>query len=243
MPGERYLWNEQSTAGASRVSLISYAGFDHTPYAALSGMGKELTIARKPAPGTKQRLLAVASRLFSQHGVRSVGMQQIVNEAGIGKSLFYREFASKDDLVAAWLRNSRQEWARMADEVTAPYESDPVRQLLVLIEFVCDGVQNDDYHGCIFYNTLSEFRDLAHPGRQEAVEHLKCLRERLERHAAAAGSADPRGLADKLILIVGGVCVNGVAFGPNGPADHALSAAETIIRRYCAAEAALPAAG
>jgi AcrR family transcriptional regulator len=184
--------------------------------------------------------LAVASQLFTEHGVRSVGLQQIVDETGLGKSLFYREFASKDDLVAAWLREGRETWAGMADAATQPYDGDPERQLLALIEFVRDSVRRDDFHGCIFYNTLSEFRDLAHPARREAVAHLECLRERLERHSRAAGASDPQGLADTLILIVGGVFVNGVAFGPNGPADHAMAAAEAIIRQACASPAVTP---
>src|SRR2546423_11712038 len=71
---------------------------------------EEWTVARRPAPGTRERILAVASRLFSQNGVRAVGMQQVVDESGLGKSLLYREFPSKDDLVVAWLHEMRAVW-------------------------------------------------------------------------------------------------------------------------------------
>ena len=97
-------------------------------------------MARRQAPGTRERILAVAARLFSRHGVRAVGMQQLVDETGLGKSLVYREFASKDDLVAAWLRDNDQAWVKLADAATAPYEGDPARQLLALVEFVYDSV-------------------------------------------------------------------------------------------------------
>ncbi|HET9566103.1 MAG TPA: hypothetical protein VFP27_16770 [Mycobacterium sp.] len=44
-------------------------------------------MARRQAPGTKQRILVVAARLFGRHGVRSVGMQQLVDETLLKHSL------------------------------------------------------------------------------------------------------------------------------------------------------------
>jgi AcrR family transcriptional regulator len=197
-------------------------------------------VARKPAPDTRDRILAVAARLFNEHGVRAVGMQQIVDETGLGKSLFYREFTSKDGLVAAWLRRGREQWAQAADMAVEPFGDDPEQQLLALISFVRESIRRDDFYGCIFYTTLSEFREIGHPGRQEAMAHLNGLRERLERLAKAAEISDPRGLADTLMLIVGGVFVNGVAFGgAEGPGDHAVAAAEAIIRQAAGKPATL----
>lgn len=195
-------------------------------------------MARRQAPGTKERILAVASRLFSRHGVRAVGMQQLVDETGLGKSLVYREFAGKDDLVAAWLRDNDQAWVKLADAATAPHEGDPARQLLALVEFVYDSVRADEFYGCIFYNTLSEFRDPSHPGRQAALEHLDRLRRMLRRFGRAAGAADPKGLADSLLLVIGGTLINGVAFGGVGPAEQAIPVAEAIIQRAITGNAA-----
>ena len=64
-------------------------------------------MARTPAPGTRERILGVASRLFYDNGVRAVGMNRIITEAGTGKNLLYQHFPAKSDLVAAYLDRAR----------------------------------------------------------------------------------------------------------------------------------------
>nr|MBP8252566.1 helix-turn-helix transcriptional regulator [Herpetosiphon sp.] len=54
----------------------------------------------------KDTLFATAARLFYQHGYRAVGVDLIAAESGIGKMTLYRHFASKDDLIVAFLRQS-----------------------------------------------------------------------------------------------------------------------------------------
>jgi AcrR family transcriptional regulator len=189
-------------------------------------------MARTPAPGTRRRILNAASRLFGEHGVRAVGMQQVIDETGVGKNLLYREFASKDDLVAAWLQESDALWWKQAESVTAPYAGDPVRQILALMEFFHESVGDPDFHGCIYYNTSSEFRDPDHPGRREAVAHLRRLRDWLRDLGAAARADDPEDLADALMLVIGGALSNGEVLGAAGPARVTIATADAIIRQY-----------
>lgn len=195
-------------------------------------------MARTPTPGVRQRILETASRLFGEHGVRAVGMQQLIDETGVGKSLLYREFPSKDDLVAAWMQESDAQWWRMAQQVVEPHAGDPVRQMLALIEFFYESARDPAFHGCIYYNTSSEFRDAAHPGRQEAVAHLRRVRGLMRDLSVQAEVADPNGLADSMMLIIAGLLANAEALGDGGPARVALRTAETVIRQYLPAPVA-----
>ncbi|MEW9534573.1 TetR/AcrR family transcriptional regulator [Microbispora sp. NPDC049125] len=190
-------------------------------------------MARKPASGTRKRILDVAARLFGEHGVRAVGIQQVIDETGLGKSQLYREFDGKDDLVAAWLRDSDAAWWEVADAAVARHAEDPARQILAVIELVYDGARSPGFRGCPFYNTSTEFRDPGHPGRREAVTHLERLRERLLTLAGAAGATDPQGLSDALMLVIGGLYANGAALGPDGPVRQALTTAEALVRLHC----------
>ncbi|MFC7387926.1 TetR/AcrR family transcriptional regulator [Sphaerisporangium rhizosphaerae] len=189
-------------------------------------------MTRRPAPGTRRRILKTAARLFGEQGARAVGMQEVVAETGLGKSALYREFTGKDDLVAAWVRELDAEtWSRMDHEL-APYEDDPARRLLMVVELAQDGVRAPGFHGCTFYNTSAEFRDPAHPGRQEAVAHLDRLRRRLRALAEAAHATDADALADMLMLIISGLYANAATLGPTGPAARATAAARTLIDQH-----------
>lgn len=105
-------------------------------------------MARPPAADTRDRVLDTAARLFYAHGIRAVGLQRVIDEAGVGKSSVYREFASKDELVAAWLHRSRDGWWEMTEAAMAPHAGDPARQLLDIVEAVRSEIEDEGFRGC-----------------------------------------------------------------------------------------------
>lgn len=189
-------------------------------------------MARRPAPGTRERILKVATELFNQHGVRAVGMQQVVDETGLGKSLLYREFASKDDLVVAWLHKMREVWWANTGKVIELYPDEPARQLLGIAEMVRDDVSAKGYFGCVYHTTSAEFRDPEHPGHQESVQHARDIRRQLRELAKAAGAQHPQELADQLLLIIDGIYASGAVLGPTGPARTGVELAAQLIEQH-----------
>jgi AcrR family transcriptional regulator len=187
-------------------------------------------MARSPAPGTRDRILDTATRLFQEQGVRAVGLQQIIDECGCGKSLLYREFASKDALVVAYLEHAQAEWSEIIDEALRPHAGDPAAQLVALVQAVADQVAATDYAGCPFRTTHAHFPDPDHPAHRVAVRHVRDLRARLRRLARLARARNPEALGDRLLLIIDGLYVNGSMLGDRTAGATAVALAEELVR-------------
>ena len=87
-------------------------------------------MARRPDPDTRQRILAPRRDSFDTYGVHAVGLQQIIDELGCGKNLLYREFATKDDLVAAYLQRCRSTWSSIIEQAMSPLPEDPAPDIV-----------------------------------------------------------------------------------------------------------------
>src|SRR5471030_2158883 len=86
----------------------------------------------------RERLLAVAGDLFYRHGIRAVGVEAIAEAAGTNKMTLYRHFASKDELVAEYLRRLAAEAATFWDALEKAHPDDPRAQLRAWLKSVED---------------------------------------------------------------------------------------------------------
>ena len=187
-------------------------------------------MARKPAPGARDRILDTASRLFRERGVHPVGLQQIIDECGCGKNLLYRNFASKDDLVVAYLRRCRTEWEAIIDRAIEQAGQDSAGQLVAVVRAVADQVRDADYHGCPFLNTHSEFRNPGHPAHQVSAEHFAALRRQLRAIAGQGGFQGPSDVAGQILLIIYGLYATAAVLGAHDTAPNAVALAEEAVR-------------
>jgi TetR/AcrR family transcriptional regulator len=72
---------------------------------------------------TKERLLDEALRLFARRGVDAVGVQEVVDAAGVTKPSLYHHFGSKDGLVQALVDRGFATLNRALDAL-GPYDRD-----------------------------------------------------------------------------------------------------------------------
>ncbi|MCB1411645.1 MAG: TetR/AcrR family transcriptional regulator [Xanthobacteraceae bacterium] len=181
-----------------------------------------------PAPRAADRIRVSARELFYREGIRAVGVDQIVNRAGVTKPSLYRAFPSKDDLAAAYLSDyDREFWPRF-EKPGGRRWPDARAQVLAYIRELGKRAVQDGYRGCGLSNATVEYPDHTHPARGVAEAHKKALRKRLRELAAEMGARDPRVLGDGLMLLLEGAYVTGQQ-SPGGPAQSILAAAETLI--------------
>ncbi|WP_333676310.1 TetR/AcrR family transcriptional regulator [Dyella sp.] len=178
----------------------------------------------------RERVLAVAADLFYRKGIRAVGVEEVVNEAGVAKISLYRNFKSKDDLIVAYLERRQLEFSRQWEERFSPFADDPRAMLEAIMDFLARRIAQAGYRGCPFINYANEFPDPSHPGHRVAKANKRELRRRLTTIAEALGAAKPKLLADGLLLLIEGVyTVSQTLGGPKGPAAALVASANAMV--------------
>jgi AcrR family transcriptional regulator len=147
----------------------------------------------------RQRILEAAYELFSRHGIRAVGIDRIVAEAGVAKMSLYRHFGSKDDLVLAFLDLRAQRFTRDWLEVEIAKRGDtPRERLLAVFEIFDEWFQANDFYGCTFIGTMLEVAGDGDKVERASVRHLETIRLILADLAREAGLEDPDHVAYQL---------------------------------------------
>lgn len=199
-------------------------------------MTAALSLADDPtAPVRRSRaerqtiVLDTAERLFASRSSRSVGMDELVRETGLGKMTVYRLFKSKDDLVGAYLARKAATVLALIDAELARCADDPRAALLAVVDTVDRDVTRTGFRGCPFTNVSSEYDDPEHPARTAAADYKFELHGRLERLAEQVAPGRGEDLAAQIHLIIDGMYLSGGLLGPDGPAAHGRRLAERLV--------------
>ena len=80
----------------------------------------------------RQRLLEAAAQAFAIHGFSKTTVEEIAASAGVSKGLVYAYFDSKDDLLAAVLDSTLDEWTEATWEEIGRTASDAIQALAVM---------------------------------------------------------------------------------------------------------------
>jgi AcrR family transcriptional regulator len=193
---------------------------------------KERIMARKTAEENRRHVLAVASRLYYQRGIRAVGMDLVVKESGVGNATVYRQFPTKDALASAFTQDRADAWFARMRRMTSEVD-DPREKLLAIFKGIIEETELPTFRGCPMLNTHTEFPDPDHPAHRVAVTHEQRVRDWMRDLAADARASDPDELADELVLLLNGVYVTATVFGPEGPARRTGDLARRLIWTAC----------
>ena len=170
-------------------------------------------------PSARERLLTAANELFYEEGVHTVGIDRVIERAGVAKATLYSTFGSKDGLIRSYLESrhaSRKE--RLIEGVAA--HDNPRERLLSVFDVLHQSISDPGYRGCAFVNASAE-ADLGSPILEVADENRTWLRLFLAELAAEAGAGDPPLLARRLMVLYDGA---GVAARMDGDLQAATGA-------------------
>ncbi|QFU90849.1 TetR/AcrR family transcriptional regulator [Amycolatopsis sp. YIM 10] len=172
-------------------------------------------------------VLDAAEELFYGRGIQAVGMDAVRSRSGVSLKRLYRLFASKDDLVEAYLTRRDERWrARLRAHVSAV--AGPKERVLAVFDWLAIWFTEPDFRGCAFINSYGELGTTSARVAEISRSHKRRFREYVEGLAAEAGL--PGGVAAQLVLLAeGAMVVAGMDPGPE-PAGDARRAAETLLR-------------
>ena len=156
---------------------------------------------------TRDRILAAAMSLFYQHGVRAVGVERVVAESGVAKPTLYQHFASKDELVAACLREHSAHWqTNMAGVRTR--RGNPGQRVAAVFDVLSRSYTSPDFRGCPFINTAAEYPDAPGPVTDAIKAHRADVRAMFSELLSDLPASTRRRVVDQTVIVYDGAMVN-----------------------------------
>src|ERR671910_673064 len=156
----------------------------------------------KPS-AARERLLETAARIFYAEGINTVGVQRIVEEAGVTLATFYRHFPSKQDLVLAYLQRVHDDYASRAAAAQEAAE-DPGDVLRSIGTNITAQLLEPGFRGCPFINAASEFEDPDGPVLRAVLAHRAWFYALVRDAFASAGHAQPDLAARHYVMLRAG---------------------------------------
>jgi AcrR family transcriptional regulator len=157
-------------------------------------------------PSARERLLAAADDLFYREGVQSVGVDRVVQQAGVAKASLYSLFGSKEELVQAYL-DARHASTREQIERALTRFRTPRERLLGVFDAQGQLFTEPDFNGCAHMTASAEAR---HGGPVECAteRYRQWVRTLFTDLAREAGVVDADGLARQVHLLYDGAGVS-----------------------------------
>ena len=158
----------------------------------------------------RERILDAAYNLFCARGVQRVGVDELISTANVAKATFYRHFASKDELVLAFLERREEIFtegylhAEMARRGGGPED-----QLMAVFDIFDDWFNQHDFEPCSYIRLLLDIGP-DHPLGRASVAYLEKVRLSIRELGEAAGLVDPEDFSHSFTILLKGSIVAAV---------------------------------
>ena len=185
--------------------------------------------AKRPSIA-RQRLLATASALFYADGIRGVGVDRILVEASVTRATFYRHFASKEDLVSAYL-HERDQSIRQQFAEAATLDVEPRVLFNLVVRTIGEELCTAGFRGCPFINAAAEYPDPTSDPHRIVQAHRAWFLSTIEHLLIAVGVADPHATAKVVVLARDGAMVAGYLSNPAAAQATLVHAIESVLQQ------------
>lgn len=188
-----------------------------------------------PAPGARglaarSALIETAIRLFCRQGINATGIDAIINRSGVARMTLYKQFGSKDALVAAVLEAEGAAWRAWFFARLACVEGGPKARLLAIFDALGEWFARDDYFGCALMNAVAEYRNQSPAVLAVTQAHKKPVLEYIRSLCDAAGVEDSATLVSQIDLLMDGAIVKSLIQRDVKAAKEARAIASALLR-------------
>jgi AcrR family transcriptional regulator len=159
-----------------------------------------VTAEKKASP--REKLLAAADELFYNEGIHTVGIDRVIERAGVAKGSLYYNFSGKDELIKEYLLGRHAAWTARIDAAIHK-QADPVAKILVVFDVLGGLFAEPGYRGCSFMNAVAEAPE-AGPEIAAAANFRIWLHSMFNELVAAVDVSDPTVVADQLVILYDG---------------------------------------
>jgi AcrR family transcriptional regulator len=159
-----------------------------------------------PRVSARERLLAAATELFYANGINTVGIDRIIEHAGVAKASLYDCFGSKEELVRSYLEGRSLARRTRINERLAQFER-PEEKILSIFDLLAELASQPDYRGCAFVRASAD----ANSGdkvKSVCTESRAFILDKFTDLCRAAGASDPELLGKQLVLLYDGATIS-----------------------------------
>jgi AcrR family transcriptional regulator len=179
----------------------------------------------------RQRILETAYDLFSQRGVRDVGVDEIIARSGVAKATLYNHFPTKNQLVLAFLDLREERWTfEMVETEARARGQTPEEQLLAIFDVFGEWFHREDFDGPAFISVLLEMGRL-HPLGQASIQHLENINALVAGMAEEAGLREPHEFALSWHILMKGSIIAAIE-GDTDAAPRAKTMARHLVEQH-----------
>ncbi|RFB82397.1 TetR family transcriptional regulator [Rhizobium leguminosarum bv. trifolii] len=187
-----------------------------------------MRVSRAQAEANRETVINVASRLFREHGFDGIGLKDLMKGAGLTQGGFYKQFESKDDLVALAsgraMESAIRRWSRVAAGSADPLEA-------VVGMYLSTGHQGEKGDGCplaaLGSDAARQSEEVRLPFQNGIEAHLQVLDELIP----ASDGAKPYDKAMVVLsLMVGAVTISRI-MTDQAMSERLLEAAADAVKR------------